>query len=83
MTALILFFKAPLMNQPAGLPSHTHDHHHGHDASHKHDATPTDVAAPRRSVLSWPAWLRVAAVLPVVVTLWLAVLWANEGVALW
>jgi hypothetical protein len=34
-------------------------------------------------VLAWPAWLRVLAVLPMVVLLWLAVLWANEGVALW
>ena len=30
-----------------------------------------------RSVLAWPAWLRVLAVLPVLVLLWLAVLWAT------
>ena len=29
------------------------------------------------AVLAWPAWLRVAAVVPVLVLLWLAVLWAN------
>jgi len=34
-------------------------------------------------VLAWPAWRRVLAVLPVVVALWLAVVWANEGAALW
>jgi len=34
-------------------------------------------------VLTWSAWLRVLVVLPVVVMLWLAVLWANEGAALW
>jgi hypothetical protein len=30
-----------------------------------------------RSVLAWPAWLRVLAVLPVLLLLWLAVLWAS------
>jgi hypothetical protein len=28
-------------------------------------------------VLAWPAWLRVLAVLPALVLLWLAVLWAT------
>jgi hypothetical protein len=32
---------------------------------------------PKRSVLAWPAWLRVLAVLPALVLLWLAVLWAT------
>ncbi len=32
---------------------------------------------PRRSVLAWPAWLRVLAVLPALVLLRLAVLWAT------
>ena len=36
---------------------------------------------PRRSVLAWPAWLRVLAVLPTLVLLWLAVLWASLGSA--
>jgi hypothetical protein len=35
------------------------------------------------SVLAWPAWLRIATVLPLVLGLWLAVWWANEGIALW
>ncbi|MBG6071259.1 MULTISPECIES: hypothetical protein [unclassified Polaromonas] len=35
------------------------------------------------SVLAWPAWLRVLAVLPVVALLWLAVAWAQLEVAPW
>jgi len=29
------------------------------------------------SVLAWPAWLRVLAVLPALAVLWLSVLWAT------
>jgi hypothetical protein len=36
-----------------------------------------------RSVLAWPAWLRVLAVLPAVALLWLAVLWANGALGPW
>jgi len=36
-----------------------------------------------RSVLAWPAWLRVLAVLPAVALLWLAVAWANLEAAPW
>ena len=32
------------------------------------------------SFLAWPAWLRVLAVLPVLVFLWLAVVWACAEV---
>jgi hypothetical protein len=39
--------------------------------------SPTIPKPPRRSVLAWPAWLRVLAVLPALVLLWLAVLWAT------
>ena len=35
------------------------------------------------SMLSWPAWLRVLAVLPAVLLLWLAVAWAQLEVAPW
>ena len=31
------------------------------------------------SVLAWPAWRRVLAVMPAVLLLWLAVGWANGG----
>ena len=34
-----------------------------------------------RSVLAWPAWLRVLAVLPALLLLWLAVLWASVEAA--
>jgi hypothetical protein len=33
-----------------------------------------------RSVLAWPAWLRVLAVLPVLALLWLGVDWALVNV---
>ncbi|CAM3341900.1 hypothetical protein [Polaromonas hydrogenivorans] len=35
------------------------------------------------SVLAWPAWLRVLAVLPAVALLWLAVAWAALEAAPW
>ncbi|MEO7401194.1 MAG: hypothetical protein ABIV07_10590 [Polaromonas sp.] len=39
-------------------------------------------ASPRASsVLAWPAWLRMLAVLPAVALLWLAVAWARQAVA--
>ena len=61
--------------------THLHDHTHGNapaHAPHQH-ATP----ALRMSVLAWPAWLRVLAVLPLVMALWLAVAWANMGLLAW
>jgi len=39
--------------------------------------------SPARSVLAWPAWLRVLAVLPAVALLWLAVAWANLEATPW
>ena len=38
---------------------------------------------PARSVLAWPAWLRVLAVMPAVALLWLAVNWASLESAPW
>lgn len=35
------------------------------------------------TVLAWPAWLRVLAVLPAVLALWLAVMWALAGESPW
>lgn len=35
------------------------------------------------SMLAWPAWLRVLAVVPVLALLWLAVAWALAEVAPW
>ena len=36
-----------------------------------------------RSVLAWPAWLRMLAVAPAVALLWLAVIWASLELAPW
>jgi hypothetical protein len=47
-------------------------------ASQPKPRTPTP-----HSVLAWPAWLRVVAVLPAVALLWLAVTWANLGSSPW
>lgn len=40
---------------------------------------PPPVFKTKLSVLAWPAWRRVLAVLPAVLLLWLAVGWANGG----
>ena len=71
----ITIFEHPHMSHPA----HDHKHSHPHPHAEHQTAQPT----PPRSVLAWPAWLRVLAVLPVVVVLWLAVVWANAGVMAW
>ena len=44
---------------------------------------PRSASPGRVSVLAWPAWLRVLAVLPAVALLWLAVAWASLEVAPW
>lgn len=36
-----------------------------------------------RSLLAWPAWLRVLAVVPTIGLLWLAVAWANGELGPW
>jgi hypothetical protein len=75
------------MAPPIQLHSHPHPNELGH--AHLHDASPqtapqTGLArARRRSVLAWPAWLRVATVMPLLCLLWLAVWWANDGVSPW
>jgi len=79
MTASLSFFESPHMTPPTPSADHTHSHNPalGH-------ATPTGQrVAQTRSVLAWPAWLRVAAVLPLLLALWLAVGWANAGVSPW
>lgn len=48
------------------------------------DTSSHDPASPWvSSVLAWPAWLRMLAVLPAVALLWLAVAWAQQTVAPW
>ncbi|MDD5029514.1 MAG: hypothetical protein PHH58_08455 [Rhodoferax sp.] len=50
----------------------------------QHDHSNAPAHAPlRSSVLAWPAWRRVLVVLPLVVALWLAVAWAQGGLARW
>lgn len=57
-------------------PTHDHEQGHPHAPGSDHEA---QQPAQTRSVLAWPAWLRVLAVLPVLLALWLAVWWANTG----
>lgn len=64
-------------------PSDPHDHGHAHDHAVHTSAHLIAPASTARGVLAWPAWLRVLAVLPVVLALWLAVWWANSGVVTW
>ncbi|PKO60461.1 MAG: hypothetical protein CVU24_12865 [Betaproteobacteria bacterium HGW-Betaproteobacteria-18] len=69
------------MTHPAPTEPHDHGPEHNHAVhTSAHLAAP---ARPARSVLAWPAWLRVLAVLPVVLALWLAVGWTNAGVVAW
>lgn len=63
------------MTHPA--PPHRHDH----DSPHSHAGQPR--AKSTLSLLAWPAWRRVLAVLPLVLALWLAVGWANMGASPW
>jgi hypothetical protein len=65
-------------------PTHPHDHSHtsgphAHPSAHGHASESGKLG----TLLGWPAWLRVVAVLPVVVALWLAVIWAGEVIAPW
>ncbi len=46
---------------------------------HTNDTAGTTAPLRAPSVLAWPAWLRVLALLPALVLLWLAVLWASVG----
>lgn len=77
--------------QPLPMSPSTHEHQHTSPLPHRHadgnihahGGQQRAVTVPRLSVLAWPAWLRVAAVLPVVLMLWLGVAWANAGFAPW
>ncbi len=51
--------------------------------SHNHYHLPIAKPTRRTSVLAWPAWRRVAAVLPLVLALWLGVWWAGMGSSPW
>jgi hypothetical protein len=60
--------------------------HHPPAPQHAH-SSPGDRAssryADRPSLLAWPAWLRVLAILPAVALLWLGVAWALTPAAPW
>jgi len=74
--------EAPPTNQPpsdCATPSTTPSPPHQHATANRQGSH----AGVTHSVLAMPAWLRVAAVLPVIMALWLAVWWANEGAAWW
>ena len=78
---------------PSSLPLHSPDipptpgHDHVADHAHSHPATQGHLSASnpglRGSVLGWPAWQRLLLVLPVLLLLWLAVLWASAEVQPW
>ena len=85
---------APTADQPT--PGHEHDDAAGD--THTHPAhnkpapdplteSPHNTSHSTRSlacsVLGWPAWQRVLAVLPVLLLLWLAVAWASREVQPW
>jgi hypothetical protein len=81
---------------PVAQPTSGHEHAHvagdthtahnnpapGHLAESPHSISPNtrDLTG---SVLGWPAWQRVLAVLPVLLLLWLAVAWASREVQPW
>ena len=66
-----IFFFCPMP------PPHLHHSDHSRAAHHakSHAAKQTQAM----SFLSWPAWQRVLAVLPLVLLLWLAVRWTYAG----
>jgi len=66
----------PYFSNDPNMSHPTHDHGHPHSVAPHHGAR---LKQPR-SVLAWPAWLRVLAVLPLLLALWLAVWWANAAV---
>jgi hypothetical protein len=46
-------------------------------------STPPPNSSRPASMLAWPAWLRMLAVLPAVALLWLAVAWTQLEIAPW
>lgn len=48
-----------------------------------HPPAPQPARSRYASLLAWPAWLRVLAILPVVALLWIGVAWALTPAAPW
>ncbi len=60
--------------------------HHTSAPPHAHsfsEARASSRYASRPSLLAWPAWLRVIAILPAIALLWLGVAWALTPAAPW
>ena len=78
-------------DQPPTHADHTHGgHRHAAHApgidtatDQRHPSPAPMAILPVSSVLGWPAWQRVLAVLPVLLLLWLAVGWASAGLPPW
>ena len=64
------------------MPSPVQQHPSPHPAQPL-SLLPKDTGGDADSVLGWSAWLRVLAVLPLMLALWLAVWWANGGAVPW
>lgn len=62
---------------------HGHADHEHVDHARTHHLSTTTALSPVTSVLGWPAWQRVLAVLPLLLLMWLAVWWASAEVAPW
>ena len=45
--------------------------------------TPSKIPLAQRSLIARPAWMRVVAVMPVLLLLWLGVAWASMDVLPW
>jgi hypothetical protein len=67
------FGLAMSLHQPSAPP-------HAHSSS---GARASSRPASRPSLLAWPAWLRVIAILPAVALLWVGVAWALAPAAPW
>jgi hypothetical protein len=72
-----------LLDSTRAHTGHSHaDHDHAEHSSDRHASTPATVS-PVTSVLGWPAWQRVLALLPLLLLMWLAVWWASAEVTPW
>jgi type VI protein secretion system component VasF len=57
--------------------------HHPSAPQHAHSSSGDRASSRYASLLAWPAWLRVLAILPAIVLLWLGVAWALTPPTPW
>jgi type VI protein secretion system component VasF len=57
--------------------------HHPSAPQHAHSSSGDRASSRYTSLLAWPAWLRVLAILPAIVLLWLGVAWALTPPTPW